>query len=441
MQEPNSPEDKTIPEELGARARLRQTLVVLGTALLLRGLVVGTVLSRYPQGWLFTRGVEMGLLARSINQGLGLSSPFGPSTGPTAFLAPGYPLLVAGVFRLFGSYSTASAAVIMTAQVGVNLLTVWLILQVARQLAGSRAAWIAGLLWACSLPLIWMPTILWDTSLSACVVLGFVAVGLRLRGRFDGAVASCCGAAVALVGLMNPALIPATGAIVLWMAMQRRGPMRRTAARLLLCGFTFALVFSPWPIRNARVFHAFIPLRTTVGFELWMGNRDGASGYLDESVFPMYNQSELAEYKAEGEVAYTDRKSELAKAYILAHPGTFLEMTARRVGRFWTGSGSQHASPLFSVYGSFTTLLGLIGLGLLVRRRSRVALLFALPLLLFPLPYYITHAEFRYRLVIDPLLTVLSGCAAVWLWERSSRKDLRATPLSHEDREPQVLLA
>jgi hypothetical protein len=28
------------------------------------------------------------------------------------------------------------------------------------------------------------------------------------------------------------------------------------------------------------------------------------------------------------------------------------------------------------------------------------------------LPYYITHAEFRYRLVIDPLLTILAAHCA-----------------------------
>jgi hypothetical protein len=43
--------------------------------------------------------------------------------------------------------------------------------------------------------------------------------------------------------------------------------------------------------------------------------------------------------------------------------------------------------------------------------RLRLALLFSLPLLFFPLPYYITHAEFRYRLVIDPLLTILGAYA------------------------------
>ena len=46
------------------------------------------------------------------------------------------------------------------------------------------------------------------------------------------------------------------------------------------------------------------PLRTTVGFELWMGNRPGANGYLDESVFPTFNEQELNDYARTGEVAY-----------------------------------------------------------------------------------------------------------------------------------------
>jgi hypothetical protein len=45
------------------------------------------------------------------------------------------------------------------------------------------------------------------------------------------------------------------------------------------------------------------------------------------------------------------------------------------------------------------------------KRRFGLATLFLLPLILFPLPYYITHAEFRYRLVVDPLLTILAAYA------------------------------
>ena len=36
----------------------------------------------------FMRGMERGLLAKSVLAGQGLSSPFGVPTGPTAFIAP-----------------------------------------------------------------------------------------------------------------------------------------------------------------------------------------------------------------------------------------------------------------------------------------------------------------------------------------------------------------
>ena len=87
------------------RRQRNQYLAILGLALLLRLLVFWVVLAKYPAGWLYQRGIEMGLLAQSLLAGKGLSSPFGRDTGPTAFIAPIYPILVAGVFRLFGTLS------------------------------------------------------------------------------------------------------------------------------------------------------------------------------------------------------------------------------------------------------------------------------------------------------------------------------------------------
>jgi len=211
------------------------------------------------------------------------------------------------------------------------------------------------------------------------------------------------------MALVNPALLPSLFAVFLWLVLQTR---RRAAWRPLLSALAFAVVFSPWPLRNARVFHAFIPLRTTVGFELWMGNHPGADGFLDESLFPMYNPGELADYKTRGEVGYSAHKSELAWDYIQRHPAVFLRMTAIRASRFWTGTGSRNGSKLFAGHAIFTTVFGFVGLWLVVRsRRYALAILFTLPIVLFPIPYLITHAEFRYRIVLDPLMTLFAGYA------------------------------
>ena len=286
-------------------------------------------------------------------------------TGPTAFIAPGYPTLIAAVFLVFGSYSFASAIAIMVLQTGISVLTIWWMMEVARETLGFRTAVLAGSFWAISLPLLWIPTIFWETSISACAIVGTIAFALRARRKPTIATWMLMGSCSALIALVNPALLPSLLAMMGWLAWQTRQVSRSAPLLGLLA---LVLVFSPWPIRNAYRFHAFIPMRSTVGFELWMGNRPGATGYLDESLFPYYNHQELASYVAMGELAYTRDKSQQAWAYISAHPGTFLNLSVRRCFRFWMGTGSAGGSPIFVLHAVTTTLLGAIGLLLLYRK-------------------------------------------------------------------------
>lgn len=394
----------------------KATIAILGVGLALRLLVVWTVLKNYPPKWLFTRGLEMGWLAQSILDGKGLSSPFGVPTGPSAFVAPGYPILIAGVFRVLGSYSMASELFVLGVQIALNLVTVWLMMLIARRLFDQRAAIIAGLVWACSLPLIWMPTIFWDTSIAICLLVGLLALVLHFSDRTSWLTWILLGAYCAVTALINPAMILVLAAMLAWLAWQRREAQRWG---LLVAGLTFCAIFSPWPIRNAKVFHAFIPLRTTVGYELWMGNRHGATGFLDQSLFPSFNAAELNDYKVRGELGYTAHKSDLAKEYIFTHPRSFIHLTAVRVVRYWMGTGAEKGSPIFALHSLLTFGLGITGLWMLFRgRRLALAILFAMPLLLFPIPYYITHAEFRYRLALDPLLTILAAYALTQMFGR-----------------------
>ena len=85
------------------------------------------------------------------------------------------------------------------------------------------------------------------------------------------------------------------------------------------------------------------------------------------------------------------------------------------------GTGTSGGPVIFALHAILTTLLGGLGLALLLRRQRELALLLATPLLLFPLPYYVSHAEFRFRLVVDPLMAVLAGYALVHLFERRTK--------------------
>jgi 4-amino-4-deoxy-L-arabinose transferase-like glycosyltransferase len=395
------------PADKNAGELRTHTVAILVLALVTRLLVLWFAATRFPHNWLYSRGVELGTLARSLVAGQGLSSPFGGSTGPTALLAPGYPALIAVLFRIFGSLTFSAAIAVMLMQLVFSATTVLLITMVAQRCFDSRTADLAGVFWAVSLPLLWMPTIFWETCMSAMLLVGMIALALACEQRPGGPLWAGMGAYCALSALVNPALLFALLAVLGWAAWQTRKTARSSP---LLGPLVFLLVFAPWPIRNARALGAFIPLRSTVGLELWMGNRAGATGFLDESVFPIFNRWEYDQYAVKGEVAYMEEKSTLAKAYIRAHPVEFLRLSALRCFRFWTGTGNKDGSVIFAMHAILTTSLAAIGLLRLVRHRRRsVALLFLLPLLLFPLPYYITHAEFRYRLVIDPLLTILAA--------------------------------
>lgn len=385
------------------------TFAIVLLALSTRLLILEFVVVRFPQQWLYSRGIELGTLAQSLVAGRGLSSPFGGSTGPTALLAPGYPALIALIFRIFGTFTFRSAIAVMVMQVFFSVMTVVLMMHIARRCFDRRVAAVAGAFWAVSLPLLWMPTIFWETCLSTLLLVGMIALALRCEEKPSGFLWAAMGGYCGLAGLVNPALLLALLALMGWAAWQTRNTLPYSSLLGLL---VLLLVFAPWPIRNARALGAFIPLRSTVGLELWMGNRAGATGFLDESVFPLFNRGEYEQYAEQGEVAYMRDKSGLARTYMRAHPGEFLRLSCLRFLRFWIGTGSKDGSVLFAVHALLTSCLGAVGVWRLwQRRRFGVAALFLLPLFLFPLPYYITHAEFRYRLVVDPVLTILAASA------------------------------
>jgi hypothetical protein len=442
LRKPGPKKGDLIPVAMRERTAFCFILIV---ALILRLLPVRFELHQ-PLMEFFSHPWEMGLLGNSLVHGLGYSSPFGTPTGPTAFIAPGYPTLVAGIFLLFGVYSFKSAVVIILLNVLAALATVALIMRLARTLFGAPAAYAAGIFWAVAPSLLWLPIVFWESSFSALFFVVMLTLALRTRRAPISTNWILLGAFTGVAALINPALIFSFIAIMGWVALQtwRADPTADdSAARAslwrppILGAFALFAVFVAWPIRNAVRFHAFIPLRSTVGFELWMGNRPGATGRLDETVFPMYNHHEFALYVTQGEVAYVHEKTAAAWSYIGSHPAWFAQMTARRIFRFWTGTGNTNSLPLFEIHALTTTLLGFLGLGLLFRRDRSLAALFALPMLFFPLPYYMTHAEFRYRLNLDPVLAILAAYAAVEIVAAiAARRAHTKTPVPRLDPTP-----
>jgi len=347
------------------------------------------------------RGFENVAIALSLRAGHGFSSPYFSDSGPTAFMTPVYPWFLAGVMDLFGTGS-AAATVVVIVQEFISLLTLLLVMFSARCLFGNRAANMAGFFCALAPPMLTAPLFSWDTSFSAFLLAATFAAAptaLISRARFIPAGVFC-----GIAGLLNPALIPAVWSICGWAAWK--------AGKSPWLGIiSFFLVFSPWIGRNAVVMHAFIPFRTDFGYELWIGNHAGGDGGFDESLDPMLSAPERTAFVQKGELTYFTEKGELAKQYIRAHPARFAALNLKRFYRFWTASNEGAEATMIPTF-----VLAISGLVLMSRRNGPV-LLFCLPLILFPLPYYITHPFPRFEYVIEPLVLVLAGYSAAKFFE------------------------
>ncbi len=105
-------------------------------------------------------------------------------------------------------------------------------------------------------------------------------------------------------------------------------------------------------------------------------------------------------------------------------------MTARRIIYMWTGYWSfdraylkeEPLDPPNIFVDTTMTVLGALGLWHMFRRDSSVGVRFAIVLLVFPLPYYISHPETYYFRPVDPIIVVL---AAVTIVEIRRRMDQR----------------
>src|SRR5580698_3500933 len=77
-------------------------------------ILIGRTYRIHLTGDHFDYGFEAGRIARSLVEGHGYANPFNGVSGPTAWLPPIYPLLLALAFKLFGVYTNAVAFFVMT---------------------------------------------------------------------------------------------------------------------------------------------------------------------------------------------------------------------------------------------------------------------------------------------------------------------------------------
>ncbi len=254
----------------------RRTLSRIVLAALLVRLAVAAVCYRdvvKPRRDHWPFGYETGRIARAIALGRGFADPLFGHTGPTAWMTPGYPYLLAGIFKLFGVYSTRSALAILALQAVFAALTCIPLYLLALHWFGQQMALWAAWTWALFPYSIYLSSdFIWESTLTTLLVtLLFWLTVTRARSRWR-ALWVVLGLLWGLTALINPAPLAVLPLLAGWTVLQRQreGLPWRAGLSVMLALLLLSVV--PWELRNYRLFHRWIPLRDNFWLEVAVGN-------------------------------------------------------------------------------------------------------------------------------------------------------------------------
>ncbi len=403
-------------------------IVLVAFLLRLAVIMIGHTYRITPRRDHFQFGWEMGRLARSIATGQGFGSPTDLPTWPSAWAPPIYPYILAGVFKLFGVYSAASAWVILVFNSVFGALTCFTLYRIAEKMYGITVARAAAWTWAVFPYFIYWPVrVVWETSLTTFLLSLALLMTLRMadappRPR----VWIGFGVLWGVIVLTNTAIVSLLPFCLLWLLYRLpRNPRLFIGASA--CVLVAGLVVSPWLVRNYEVFGKFIFVRDNLPLEMHEANNDQSAGLWTRSEHPGNDADAMRKFQQMGEIRFMEEKHEQVNQFIREHPGQFMWFTVERVGYFWA------APPQAAIVAGYDMmiarhtefLLGAVlafaGLWLTIRNRVPGSFLFVACLLFYPLPYYLVNPFVRYKHPIEPVMTLL----IVYLFAEASKVQLR----------------
>ncbi|MHB8078856.1 MAG: tetratricopeptide repeat protein [Candidatus Krumholzibacteriia bacterium] len=356
--------------------------------------------------------------------------------GRPYWMAPLYPHLLALVYLVCGTGITAPQLL----QLGLNLLTVWLVWRLARRAADGPTALLAAALFAFyGPPVLYANLLLLETVLTALVV---TAALLALRAaeaptprRLAGLGAVIAVAAVARgTALLLLASVPL---LALPPLPGRRGRWRGAAALWLGA----VLVIAPVTLRNLLVGRDFVLLTSNGGLNLFIGQQPAYRGLFGPTdpeggltVSALIDPT--GEHQLEKQAGRELRPSEVSRRLALRaldlvrrDPAGALGRTVLKGYRFWNGyeqpqlaawdfwRGRAPVLRLLPVPFLLLAACGLPGLALLRPPARRVVTVFVLTWWASLLPFFTTD---RYRFPVTPLLA-LSAAACLVALAREAR--------------------
>ncbi len=354
----------------------------------------------------------------------GLARGHGWVYGSTAYVPPGYPFFLAGIYDLVGiPHGVWTAPRI--AEAFVATVTILLAGLMALQLAGRVAMLITLAIGALYVPLVLVGVSLMTESLFVPLMLAAINCALRSRAaehryRWIAAAGLCCGLAALTRG--NGIVVAFALGFLVWTG-RPRWSLRAIAGPALLLA-VMALTISPWTIRNAVTEHQFVPVTTELGLTLagTYNDHSARERFIWEFAYPNYRA-----IKKNPRLTDAQRSNQLISAvfdYLGRHPAylpeaTFwntmrlLDLQGRRVSRMTARNDTRATARFADLAVVNFWLVALLAIaGLFTKAVRRIPRAFWLtPFLLWLSIAPLSTGTPRFRAALDPFVILLAAVA------------------------------
>ncbi len=353
----------------------------------------------------------------------GYASPFGGSTGPTAWIAPGVVAFYVLSFALWGCFTLKSILFSFFIALVCSGITTVVVFHVGSRVGRDpRVGLLAALFFAC------LPFEAWIFQISGQLdfnlqVMWFAVLLLAVlraadsKGRFAGLE---FGFLSAIAALFNPGLLLCAAVGVVY-AIRGRS-VRETAGFIFFFTAACATFLGPYVVVQSFRVGGFVPVKSNVGFETYLGNTREARGLLQDAAFqahhPSQNAAEFVHYGEVGEFQYLRETQRRFRKDLQFRE--FLDNTVRRAVYFFLAYEVKpwdHSPAVSALKAALWTVPIMSFLGLIVMRRGRLKAAEGLVLLFtlaYSLPYLLTGVMERYRI---PMVSAVALFLALLTWE------------------------
>lgn len=255
------------------------------------------------------------------------------------FRTPGYPLLLAGLFRVASAGVSPLAVRILGAVLGTT--TVAGVYLLARRLFDTRVGLCAAALaavypGAIAISILVLSEALFVPLMVLHLALWVIAWQTPRRTR-AWAWSSAAGLAAAAATLARPSwLLFVPAAVVAGLAFSSLRARHLELGGLVLAGLAVGML--PWWIRNARATGHFVPTTLQVGASLYDGLNPHANGASEMSFVPEFERLERAVPAADAagfEYRLDRRLRDSAWTWARQHPGRVVELAGIKFARMW----------------------------------------------------------------------------------------------------------